>query len=78
MLLDDLIKQVLLLSPNDKEKIYLILSQEREHVFDNHSFPGRLANLPEWKEMDNRAKEVVREEKTCLVHFDDHMKSITA
>ena len=74
--LQELMKHILLLPDTDKQKILQALMEEAALNQEGHYNPIRLSNTPAWKEMMRRAEEVIREEKTCLIHFDDHMQSL--
>ncbi len=71
----ELIKFILSL-PNDQKK--LIRDMLNELTNENY---GEIYNLdtltktPEWLEVIRRSEEIMVEEKSCLIHFDDHIQS---
>ena len=76
MKLEELMQQILLLPPDQKKMILEILKEEEYQLMEGFCHLPGIDKTTAWKEMSRRAEEVVHEEKTCLIHFDDHLLSL--
>ena len=67
---------ILLLPREEKEFIMNMLSEDNINTLEGQYHSRHLSQSPQWKEMTRRAEEVIKEEKSCLIHFDDHIQSL--
>jgi hypothetical protein len=72
----ELLRLIMLLPPEMKQMLAGIINEDPFVLGVDHLDSLHLHQTPEWKEMNRRANEVVYEEKTCLIEFDEHLQSI--
>ena len=71
-----LMEYILSLPASQKKMIIEMLNEAGGVHYDEMYDTRTLTKTPEWQEMIHRAEEVIFEEKSCLIHFDDHIQSL--
>lgn len=75
MTLEELIKYILVLPKDQRETIMRVMSEEKVYDAEGQYFSNNLAGSSQWKEIQAREDELIKEEKTCLICFEDHIQS---
>ena len=75
--LQTILQHIKMLSPEDRKVLGDILNHDNNTDHEEYYQIKYLTLTDEWKEMIQRAEEVIKEQKSCLIHFDDHIQSFT-